>query len=257
MLIDLHAKSDLSSGVSVSAAQVLSRAKESGLNGVAFCETLTTRRCQDVLELAEREFPELAVFIGVEIPTERGILLGFVPEVDNFYLAEEWRWLAYKTTPSAEAVIDLFEAQNGVVIAARPYDLSIPFNMGDYIFAFDRLGAVEAYSPRVGALQNNFALEAATFMGLGTVGGSDPLDDPSVVGQFATFFEEDFKTQRQLVDALRQSEFWAVQIGDKPQRKTSKPDDSRRGTGDGNRRSGSRGGRSRSGSRGGRRGSRR
>ncbi len=255
MLIDLHAKSDLSKGVSVTASQVLSKASEAGLQGVAFCDTLTTSRCRSILETAE-DYPDLSVFIGVEIPTDRGILLGFVPEVDSFYLAEEWRWLAYKTTPSAQAVMELFESKNGVVIAARPYDLSIPFNMGDHIFTFDRLGAVEAFSPRVGALQNNFALEAATFMGLGTVGGSDPSTDVSAVGDFATFFEDDITTQRQLVDALRESEFWAVHLGDKSQRKTSRKSSRRKSSskgGRGRRRSSKGGGRRRNRSRGRRR----
>lgn len=213
MLIDLHAKTELSEGVSLSARQVLESATAAGLDGIAVCETLTSARCRDILELAKSEFPNIKVFIGVEIPTDRGILLGFVPEISEFYLAEEWRWLAFRTTPSAQAVMELFESQNGVVIAARPYDLEIPFNMGDYIFTFDKLGAVEVFNPQVGAIQNNFALEAATFMGLGTVGGSDPRDDASVIGQYATFFDEDITTQAQFVEALKKSEYWAVQIG--------------------------------------------
>lgn len=221
MLIDLHAKSNLSQGVSVTPRQVLKKAQDAGLDGVAFCETLNTSHCQEILEIARNEFSDLAVFIGVEIPTDRGILLGFAPNIDDFYIAEEWRWLTHRTTPAAEAVMELFDDKNGFVIAARPYDLEIPFNMGDYIFTFDRLGAVEVFNPRVGELQNNFALEAATFMGLGTVGGSDPNSDASKIGQYATFFEDDLKTQSQFVEALRESEFWAVQIGNPSSRKSS------------------------------------
>ncbi len=236
MLIDLHAKSDLSDGVSVSARQVLKRAQQEGLDGVAFCETLATARAPEVLELADDEFDDLDVFIGVEIPTDRGILLGFAPEIDQFYLNEEWGWLSHRTTPSADAVIDLFDEQNGIVIAARPYDLEIPFNMGDYIFEFDRLGGVEAFNPRVGRIQNNFALEAATFMGLGTTGGSDPSDDASVVGKYATFFEEDIRSQKQLVTTLRESEFWAVEFGEVSSRKTSKSSRGKKKGGRGRRR---------------------
>lgn len=214
MLIDLHAKTNLSDGVSLTSRQVLQQAEKAGLNGVAICETLATARCPEILELADAEFGDLQVFVGVEIPTERGILLGFVPKIDEFYLNEEWAWLTHRTTPSAAAVIDLFDSNEGIVIAARPYDLEIPFNMGDYIFEFDRLGAVEVFNPRVGQIQNNFALEAATFMGLGTTGGSDPSDDVSAVGQYATFFEDDISSQRLFVDALRESEYWAVQLGD-------------------------------------------
>ena len=221
MLLDLHAKSQLSEGVSLTARQVLKRAQQAGLDGVAFCETESTARAPEVLDLARREFEDLAVFIGVEIATDRGILLGFAPEIDQFYLNEEWGWLTHRTTPSADAVIEVFDEQNGITIAARPYDLEIPFNMGDYIFQFDRLGGVEVFNPRVGRIQNNFALEAATFMGLGTTAGSDPTDDPSVIGQYATFFEEEIRSQRLLVDTLRESEFWAVTLGEISTRKSS------------------------------------
>ena len=224
MLIDLHAKTQLSDDVTLSARQVLQQASDAGLDGVAFCETRSTARAPEVLALAKAEFSDLAVFFGVEIPTDRGILLGFVPEIDQFFLNEEWAWLTHRTTPSADAVIDLFDEQNGVVLAARPYDLQIPFNMGDYIFEFDRLGGVEVFTSRVGDIQSNFALEAATFLGLGTFGGSDPTGDINAVGRYATFFEESFTTQRRLVDTLRDSEFWAVELGvDKKPSSSKKP----------------------------------
>ena len=214
MLIDLHAKTHASKGVSISPRQLLSHAQDAGLDGVAVCETLNTARCPEILELADAEFGDLSVFVGVEIPTDRGILLGFAPYIDDFYLNEEWAWLTHSTTPAADAVVEVFDEQDGIVIAARPYDLEIPFNMGDYVFEIDRIGAIEVFTPRVGRIQQNFALEAATFMGLGTTGGSDPTDDPSVIGTYATFFEEDLSSQRLFVDALKSSEFWAVQIGE-------------------------------------------
>ncbi len=241
MLIDLHAKTNASEGVSISPRQLLQHAQKAGLNGVALCETERTARCPEILELAASEFSDLSVFIGVEIATDRGILLGFAPYIDDFYLNEEWAWLTHSTTPAASAVIEVFDEQDGVVIAARPYDLEIPFNMGDYIFEIDRIGGVEVFTPRVGRIQQNFALEAATFMGLGTTGGSDPSDDPSVIGKYATFFEEDLSSQRLFVDALRDSEFWAVQIGEadgkgRTSRKKSGRNNKKRGRNRGRRR---------------------
>ncbi len=221
MLIDLHAKTHFSEGVSLTPQQVFKQAQKEGLDGVAICDTATTAHAGEILDIAKSEFPDLIVFIGVEIPTARGLLLGFVPYIDDFFLNEEWAWLTHRTTPSAEAVLDLFDEKNGLVIAARPYDLDIPFNMGDYIFQFDRLGAVEVFNPKVGTIQNNFALEAATFMGVGTVGGSDPTDDVSVIGRYATFFQEDIASQRLFVDALRQAEYWAVQLGESTSTKKS------------------------------------
>ncbi|MBA2661780.1 MAG: hypothetical protein H0U74_05760 [Bradymonadaceae bacterium] len=221
MLVDVHAKSSLSEGVTLSADQVIQRAREVGLDAIAFCETRNTARCQEILDAAAK-YDDIAVFIGVEIPTEKGLLLGFVPEIDDFYNGEEWRALTDVTIPSPEAVIALFESKNGAVIAARPYDLDIPFNMGDFIFSFEHIKGVEVFNPRVGEIQNNFALEAAASMGLSTVGGSDPTNSLDVIGQYATFFDSDLKTQRQFVEALRASEFWAVQIGDANPKKSSR-----------------------------------
>lgn len=213
MLIDLHAKTHFSEDVTVTPRQLLQRARDAGLDGIAVCDTLSTARSRDILELAETDFEDLNVFVGVEIPTDRGVLVGFAPRIDEFYFNEEWGWLAHRTTPAAEAVLELFDEVNGVTIAARPYDQDIEHKMGDYIFQLDRLGAVEVYSPRVGRTQNNFALEAAAFMEVGTTGGSDPHGDASSIGRYATFFEEDVPSQRLLVDALRESEYWAVEVG--------------------------------------------
>lgn len=223
MLVDVHAKSSLSEGVTLSPEQVIQSARSAGLDAIAFCETRSTAHCQEILQYAA-QFDDIKVFIGIEIPTDHGILLGFVPEIDDFYLYEEWRILTDLTTPSPESVIEMFEQKGGVTIAARPYDLEIPFNMGDHIFALTGLKAVEVFNPRVGEIQNNFALEAATSMGLSTVGGSDPTTQPGVIGQFATFFKDPITTQAEFVEALRTSEFWAVQIGNARLKKSSRPD---------------------------------
>lgn len=223
MLVDVHAKTSLSEGVSLSVDQVIQSAKSAGLDAIAFCETRSTARCEEILKIAAT-YDDIIVFIGVEIPTDRGILLGFTPEINDFYLHEEWRILTDMTTPSPESVIEMFEQQGGAVIAARPYDLEIPFNMGDQIFSLEGLKAVEVFNPHVGQIQHNFALEAATSMELPTVGGSDPTKSTDVIGQYATFFKDDITTQAEFVEALRSSEYWAVQIGDVKAKKSSRPD---------------------------------
>jgi predicted metal-dependent phosphoesterase TrpH len=227
MLVDMHAKTSVSKDVSVSLEDVLQNAADAGLEGVAFCEHLSTFLCEDAIEMGRSM--DITVFIGIEIPTDKGLLLGFTPDVDDFYLAEEWRRLTDATTPPAEAVFDLFDERDGAVIAARPYDLEIPFNMGDHIFTLDKLNGVEAFNSRVGQIQRDFALEAASFMGVSTTGGSDPTDSVEPVGQYATFFEDELTTQRDLVDALRESDYHAVQIGEPKTKRSSRSRASRGG----------------------------
>lgn len=210
MLVDIHAKSALSPDVSLSLEDVLLKEKSAGIEAVAFCERLSSNLCDDAIELGRKH--DITVFIGVEIPTDKGILLGFVPEIDDFYRGEEWRRIADATAPPAEAVFDLFDRRGGVVIAARPYDLDIPSNMGDHIFTFEKLTAVEVYNSQVGAIQHDFAMEAAASMELSSVGGSDAVDSLDDVGKYATFFENDLTTQREFIDALKNAEYWAIKI---------------------------------------------
>lgn len=239
MLVDLHAKSSLSEGVNIDLDEVFAQANDVGLDALAFCERLSTNQARRTLEAANRA--GIPAFIGVEIPTDRGILLAFAPEVDDFYFIEEWRQLTEYATPPAHQVIQLFDERGGAVIASRPYDLSIPYNMGDLIFTLDNLHGVEVYNTRVGQIQCDFALEAAQYMGVPTCGGTDPVNADSF-GQYATFFDHDVETQRQFVNALRDSAFWAVRIGTDGVRKTSRKTSSRGRNGRKGGRKGGRGG---------------
>jgi len=207
MLIDLHAKTSRSKGVTISAEEVAKKAKSAGLDAVAFCETLSTAHCGDALLACEKA--GIHGFVGVEIPTAQGIVLGFVPEVGPFIISEEWRQLTELVTPTVEQVVELFEQHGGVVIASKPYDLSIPHAMGDHIFDLPGLRAVQVFASGLKSLQCDFALEAAAFLNLPTVGGSGGAQ----VGDYATLFSGDIATQADLVAALKGSDFWAVHIG--------------------------------------------
>ena len=262
MLIDIHAKSSLSQGVKVSVEDVLTRAKEAGIDAVAFTEQLSSSHCKEAIEAGKAK--GIKVFIGVEIPTDKGLLLGFVPDIDTFYTGEEWSALTEWTTPTAADIIELFSSKGGALIAARPYDLDIPFNMGDMLFTLENIHGVEVYNSRLGDIQIDFALEAASFLGLPTTGGSDPKGTGEKIGDYATFFIDDIETQADFVNALRNKEFWAIQLGKVETKKTTRESDpfgnrrERRGGGDrnsGGDRSGggNRGGGNRGGGRGGNR----
>lgn len=211
MLVDLHAKSSLSEDVEISIQGVLDRASRRGFDAVAFCETRSTAYCGEVLDRADDG--EIDVFIGVEIPTDTGVLLGFAPEIDGFYLAEQWRRYTDVMLPTPESIIDLFEQAGGAVVAARPYDRGGEFVMGDHIFALDGLDAVEVANSRVSRVHNDFAVEAATYLGLPTVGGSDPEGSDESIGSYGTFFRDEPATQSEFVDALREGSYWAVEVG--------------------------------------------
>jgi len=211
MLIDIHAKSSLSDDVDLTLHEVFESAADSGFDGVALCETLSTSYSERVLERGSQY--DLNIFIGLEIPTDTGVLLGFAPEIDEFYTAEEWRRYTDFARPTPEAVVEMFEEVGGAVIAARPYDRSAPFVMGDHIFSLDGLDGVEVVNSQVAQIHNDFAVEAATYLGLPTVGGSDPTDASEVIGEHGTYFDAEPSDQKEFVDALHEQDFWAVELG--------------------------------------------
>ena len=210
MLIDLHAKSSLSENVDLTLDDVFQAASDNGLDGVAMCETLSTSYSERVVEHGADY--DLNVFVGVEIPTDTGLLIGFAPEIGEFYTAEEWRRFTDYARPTPEAVLEMFDDIGGAVVASRPYDRSAPFVMGDHIFSLDGLAGVEVVNSRVDQTHNDFAVEAATYLGLPTVGGSDPSDSTDVIGGYGTYFDAEPTTQEEFVDALRAKNFWAVEL---------------------------------------------
>lgn len=209
MLLDLHGKTSISESVDLPIADVLDKTRRAGFDGIAFCETLSSSYCRYAIEEGDKY--ELEVFVGVEIPTQRGRLLGFVPEIGDFYLHEQWRRSLSEQTPEASEVIDAFRERGGAVIAAKPFEQDTPYRMGDYLFSMENLTAVEAFNPRVSELGNNLALEAAQAMKLPTTGGSDPGDSDDLA-HCATLFTERLESQADLVKALKKGAYWAVDV---------------------------------------------
>jgi predicted metal-dependent phosphoesterase TrpH len=210
MLVDLHAKTSRSPGVSLTIDDILDRAVEREMDGVAICDTLSTADAAKWVERGKER--GMKVFVGVEINTEQGLLLCFVPKIDGFYLNEEWRSLTAYTVPEAEAVIELFRSHDGAVLAARPYDNRVPYSMGDRIFKLSKIDGVEVFNGRAKNIQCDFALEAARSLGISAFGGSDPAGFKNTIGNAATIFAHDIDGQEDFVKSLCNDPFWAVTL---------------------------------------------
>jgi predicted metal-dependent phosphoesterase TrpH len=78
MLIDLHVHSHHTRGCSLAPRDVVRRAKEAGLDGVAFTD-LNTLDGLDEIRAAARDENFLAL-CGVEVTTDRGHYLCFFPD---------------------------------------------------------------------------------------------------------------------------------------------------------------------------------
>jgi len=211
MLIDLHVHSKATAGGSLEPAQVVARAAQLGLDGVAFTDLNTLGGAAEILGAAREG---VAVFVGTELATDHGHFLAFFPEPSS---VPEPAQLFGDTRQNVWAVREVLEkvAQlGGVAIAAHPYDRDVDRPAGDYIFTLkDRLAALEGLNARRKPGVNDLAVEASEHMGLPCTGGSGAVNALEEVGKAATFFPGKFSTHAELVAALRAGKFFPVGAG--------------------------------------------
>ena len=151
---DLHVHSERSFDGCMSMDEIVSLARERGLNGVAVCDHDLAPECAPV-------FDDFLVIPATEISTERGHLLGlFAPE-------------KIETKSFAEAV-EAIHAQGGIAVIAHPFEHSTNFERLDDVM--DTLDAVEIWNSRADRKNKNanaMALELAEKFNKPVTAGSD------------------------------------------------------------------------------------
>lgn len=214
MLIDLHVHSWLSRDCQLDPKQVLARAESHGLDGVAFTETNTQDGCDELLDLAKTT--KLKIFVGLELATDKGQYLCFLPEPLKAPEPAQL-WGSNREKPwNAEECLAKFKSLGAAIVAARPYDRDTPHSGGDYVKTLKCLSAVEVYNPHVRPGSNEQAIEAAIALKLPGVAGSDARASLDEIGYAATLFKTPVKTQGELVKAILDGQLWPVQMGDLP-----------------------------------------
>lgn len=243
MLVDLQVSLTGKDGVAVDPALLIEGAKKAGLDAVVFTD-------------AEARFPVLTpyreaaasagltLFAGARVPTNRGLLLALVPDVERAG-ADQWP-KGENGIFDAEEIMGVIEDAGGVTIALRPYDRDVARPMGDHIFTLPGLAACETQNGRLPQSTNELALEAASNLELPCVGTSsaEGLDG---LGTAATLFRTPVKTEADLVEAIRHGDCWPVTFSTR----VPEADNRARGGGDRERRGGGGGGERRDGGRGG------
>ncbi len=245
MLIDLHVHSHHTHGCTLSPRDVLRRAREAGLDGVAFTDMNTLEGLEEI-RTAGREEGMLALR-GVEVVTDRGHYLCFfpdpaaVPSLPQLFGTPPW--------PAREVVRKVAEL-GGTTVAAHPYDKTMERPSGDFIFTLEGLAAVEGLNARRRGPANDLAVEAADHMGLPCIGASGALDSIDDVGKAATLFREPVASEADLVRQIKARTVYCVAIGVTPGASEGRGQGRRP---EGGRREGGRGGGRREGGRGGHR----
>lgn len=207
MLVDLHTHLD---PAAIDPAALSQRADELGIEGIA----IVGRGSLPDLSLLKEATP--ALFAGVEVETDRGHYVVFFPDPARIPSLEAVFGEKQDGVWSVRDVVARANALGGAIVAAHPYDPTVPRPGGDILFTLPSIQAVETVSPRHPAASPNAAIEAAETLGLPCVGGSEArsLDE---LGRAGTLFTRRLRTCADLVAALRSGACWAVEFGSPPE----------------------------------------
>lgn len=213
MLIDLHVHSHHSRGSTLAPREALRRAKQAGLDGVAFTDLNTLDGLEEI-RAAGREEGILAL-VGVEVATDHGHYLCFFP--DPAKVPAPPQAFGSATPWPAREVLARVRELGGVAVAAHPYDKTIDRPSGDFIFTIDGLAAIEGLNASVKGPANDLAVEAADHMSLPCTGASGAHASLDEIGKAATLFRDPVASEEDLVAQLRAGTVFCVAIGVSPQ----------------------------------------
>ncbi len=251
MLIDLHVHTAYSEEFDLSLTDAITRCREAGISALLLTECDVAPPLDEVREIAEKE--NFKVFIGMDVDAAdgRAIVVPRDPADDRF---KNQCWADKGDDFRVRDVIRAVAELDGTVLATHPYLDDGGAFLGDRIGRLEELAGIEIVCGLKNDLSNDLALEVAHAMSVPGLGGSDTGPEGQRLGRFATIFADEIETQEELVDALVEGTFWAVELSkadpDRPRRPRRPPRD--RGRGRGRGRGGGRGGRGRGGNRGGR-----
>jgi predicted metal-dependent phosphoesterase TrpH len=208
MLIDLHVHSYHTRGCTLSPRDAVRRAKQAGLDGIAFTDWNTLDGLEEI-RAAGRDEGFLAL-CGVEVVTDHGHYLCFFPDPSKVPPPPQ---LFGSTTPwPARDVLARVRALGGVVVAAHPYDKGVDRPSGDFIFTIDGLTAIEGLNARHRGPANDLAIEAADHMTLPCTGASG-AHEAGEIGAAATLFRDPVASEADLVAQLKAGTVYCVAIG--------------------------------------------
>src|SRR5512142_1496574 len=211
MLIDLHVHTHHTRGCTLSPRDLVRRAREVGLDGIAVTDLNTLEGLEEIRAAGREE--GLLALCGVEVATDRGHYLCFFPDparvpapAQVFGSAVPW---------PVRAVLAQVRDLGGVVVAAHPYDKSVERPGGDVIFTLDGLSAIEGLNARRHGAANDLAIEAADHMNLPCTGasGAHELAD---IGKAATLFRDPVRSEADVVAQLKAGTVYSVAIGVTP-----------------------------------------
>lgn len=202
MKIDLHVHTAHSYDASGTPEEVLDRAAEVGLDGLAITEHDSYEKSRIFLELAPRY--DLVVFAGAEVATRDGHYLVFSED------SERWNRCC-DGHMDTQALIDEVNSCGGAVVAAHPYRYGSSFS-ALHLERLRGLAAIEACNGANLREENRRALDLARSLALPVTGGSD-AHRIEEIGRCYTVFTVPVRNTVELVSALKAGRCRCVDTG--------------------------------------------
>ncbi|MCX7793472.1 MAG: PHP domain-containing protein [Thermodesulfovibrionales bacterium] len=175
--IDLHVHSKLSGDSDSEPEEIIERAIEIGLDGIAFTEHYSYEASEPVEVLKGKYRGDILILRGVEFSTKEGHCLIFGFDTDKHLK---------KYTP-VEEVLTIVQSSGGIIIPSHPF--RGVNSIGERIRSLRGLFAIEGYNGYNMHPYNVKAVEIAQELGIPFTGGSD-AHEPHEVGQCYTEFLE-------------------------------------------------------------------
>lgn len=196
MLIDLHAHTlPRSSCSSIWPAELVKQLKQLGIDGVCLTEHNEAWPKDLVDSLGEEH--QFLVLRGMEVSTNVGHVLAF--GLDS-YVSGIW---------DIKRLRQVVDSVGGVMILAHPLRDSLDrIRHEDYRIFFD---AIEVLNGTESTQRNATVLALSKQLGLRGVGGSDS-HTLREVGTCATVFDDEIRSERDLIEALKANGYKAWQL---------------------------------------------
>jgi len=211
VLIDLHVHSTHTPDVPFTPKELVQKAKQAGLDGLALTDVHCVGGLSEARELSRSE--GLLVLVGFEAHTTRGHFLVFVPEPEKLPDLSTWLRFDEQGRCSYTSLFEAIEQQNGILIAAHPFDRSVPESPGDSLVRLQGVSAVEVLNASKPTLSNELAEEVAAGAGLPGTGGSNAHDSLDLLGRYATLVRGPVESEADLIDRIREYDVWPAAIG--------------------------------------------
>jgi hypothetical protein len=194
--IDLHVHSRNSGDTDSEPEELIIRAVERDLFGIAFTEHYSFEASEEVEPLKEKYEDSIRIFRGVEFSAMEGHCLIFGVNTDALAL----------TGAPLKDIAKIVNESGGVLIPAHPYRKGN--GMGDAFREVPGICAIEGYNGCNMRAYNEKAVQAAMEMDLPITGGSDAHRPEEIGICFTEFYEE--TTKENLVDLLRKGNYRGV-----------------------------------------------